>query len=201
VSHPIWSSCVGSTLKFCNLKALNCSDDDQSGLHDDKLMCIKKMGPNLFELRYVRDSGEVSSKVPQESVLKGIAAWMSKYQSCCYAEWVPRFILSASQGSLVDVDSWSSPSCATTSLTSRRRGGVSSPSSEVQSPSRTDDSSCCSEGNWTMRRGGVSQTPFSSSRVESCCESIVLELLLSARASRSKGHERQEKDAPAQAVE
>jgi hypothetical protein len=156
--HPVWASCVGSTLKFCNLRAFDAENEAR-----ERLLCVKKMGPNLFELRFVKASGETVSRVGQEKVLAAVDSWMARFAACTYVEWIPRFILSSS----VSVGSVSaelelealaaSPLCPTSSLTSRRAAPplLLSPHSEVQS-------SCDESG----------------------CEALVLELLASARSSR-----------------
>ncbi len=87
--HPFWSSCIGSSLKFCNLWAL---DPEEGSLHE-KLLCLKKIGSDLFELRIVRASGECGTKCSSERALIVIDDWMSKFGNCTFVEWVPRVVL------------------------------------------------------------------------------------------------------------
>ncbi len=126
---------MGSTLKFCNLLAF----DPENGVVDEKLLCFKKLGPDVFELRIVKTSGEIGTKATMERSLMAIDDWMKKFGACTYVEWVPRSILSASFEDLIMA---SANACPTSSLTSRRGGHATSPhSSETQSSlGRSEDS-------------------------------------------------------------
>ena len=92
VDHPLWSTaCIGSTLKFCNL----CAFDSENSMVSEKLLCFKKLAPNLFELRIVKASGEVGTKCSVENALLAIDDLMSKVGTCTYVEWIPRSNISS----------------------------------------------------------------------------------------------------------
>ncbi len=136
-SHPLWGSCMGSTLKFCNLEALRALEEGKSG--SDRLLCVEKIGQNVFVIRMVRASGMAEGeqdvrKGTRADALSAIALWMGRFE-CTYVEWAPKNIITASLPDLSEL-LVSPRDGAVSSLTSRRRQAVplSPASSDAHSP-------------------------------------------------------------------
>lgn len=116
--HPFWNSGVGSTLKFCNLWAL---DPEECCYVQDKLLCLKKIDCELFELRHIKKNSECGTKCSYEKALKTIDEWMDKLGHCTYVEWIPRVPFVGNLAGLDEIALLASPHCPTNSL-ARKRG-------------------------------------------------------------------------------
>jgi hypothetical protein len=151
--HPLWSSCIGSTLKFCNLLALREMEEDDDDVvlaaarQTEKLLSVEKLGPNVFVLRVVtsrREAAPQMRKGGKSAALEAMGDWMARYPTT-YVEWAPKHILAASLELLPDL--LSPRDGAVSSLTTRRSrsrngGAPQSPSSsETQSPSSSSSRS------------------------------------------------------------
>ncbi len=147
--HPIWASCIGSTLKFCNLVAVREMEEDYdescalaAPRQTEKLLSVEKLGQNLFVLRVVmsrREAAPQARKLGKSAVLEAVGEWMASHPTT-YVEWAPKRILAA--GLELPSELLSPRDGAVASLTTRRsrergRGGPpqSPSSSETQSPS------------------------------------------------------------------
>jgi hypothetical protein len=148
--HPLWSSCIGSTLKFCNLLALREMEVDEDVVRaaprqTEKLLSVEKLGPNVFVLRVVTSRREVAPQMRKAGkcgALEAMGEWMARYPTT-YVEWAPKHILAACLEVLPDL--LSPRDGAVASLTTRRSRGRSgappSPSSsETQSPTSSSSS-------------------------------------------------------------
>ena len=129
--HPFWSSGFGSTLKFCNLWAL---DPEEDSLHE-KLLCLKKIGSDTFELRIIRASGECRTKCCSEMSLRAIDDWMSKFGKCTFVEWVPQVVLDGSLFGSEELKVILLPSRPTDSTTLRKKSIHSTPSNTAMDES------------------------------------------------------------------
>ena len=99
----MWSSCPGSTLKFCNLAALHEPDEkDSASFRPDRLMCLEKLGQDQFLIRVVGARSAVKQerttmcgmkKGNKEVALDHALRWMKRYGATTYVEWTPKLLM------------------------------------------------------------------------------------------------------------
>jgi len=93
MSHPLWKSCIGSKLTFCNLAVLLHGMADEVPEEGAKLS-MEKLGADLFSVRVEGGKGSVDdSRCDRNKCLKLIETWMATLGATTYVDWAEKRIL------------------------------------------------------------------------------------------------------------